>query len=214
MTPGTPHLPAPSARRMPIIGIVGGIGAGKSEVARLLHRLGCVVSSSDAEAKALLHEPEIQDQLRAWWGQTIVSASGEVDRAALASIVFADPMQRARLEGLLHPKIHERRKQTIAEASRQGARGVIVDAPLLFEAGVDKECDAVIFVDAPQDARIRRVQETRQWTDAELSRREASQWSLEEKRRRSTHLLNNHGSLDDLERETARVLASIIAALA
>lgn len=219
MTPPTspPPPPTPSSgapRRIPIIGIVGGIGAGKSEVAGILQRLGCVVSNSDVEAKAALDLPDVRAQLVSWWGKGILDRNGRVDRTAIASIIFGDQRERDRLEQLIHPLVHAARVRTIAEAVHSGAKAVIVDAPLLFEAGVDKECDAVIFIDTPAATRKQRVAETRGWSDAELTRREASQLSLDEKRRRSTHLLNNHGGLADLERNTARLFSDILAGCA
>jgi len=206
-----PDAPPGLPRRIPVIGIVGGIGAGKSLVAEYLQSLGCVVSDSDTEAKAALDRTDVRARLVAWWGARILDADGRVDRAVLASIIFNDARERARLEQLVHPLVHEARERTIAEASSRGAKAVIVDAPLLFEAGVDKECDAVIFVDAPLTDRQKRVAMARGWPMEELTKREATQLQIEEKRRRSTHVLTNHGNLADLQRETGRLFAAILA---
>ena len=84
------------------------------------------------------------------------------------------------------------------------------DAPLLFEVGLERECDAVIFVDAPRELRLARVRATRGWDDAELARREASQLPLDEKRRRSTDVVENSGDPAALRRAVERVLAAII----
>lgn len=86
----------------------------------------------------------------------------------------------------------------IARTDRRTTPAVIVDAPLLFEAGLDKECDAVVFVDTPRDSRLKRVQETRGWDEAELTRREKAQLPLEEKRKRADVVIANDGTLEVL----------------
>lgn len=204
-------MPARPPCRPPIIGIVGGIGAGKSEVARILESLGCVVTDSDAEAKAALRLPQVRDQLVSWWGSTILDPGGNPDRAAIASIVFRDPGERAKLERLIHPLVHASRVKAITRATQSGALAVVIDAPLLFEAGVDKECDAVLFVDTPEATRRARVGLTRGWEPEELARRESSQLPLEQKKIRSTHVLTNDAGLADLKTRTARVLSEILA---
>jgi dephospho-CoA kinase len=180
----------------PTIGLAGGIGAGKSRVAALLAELGCVVSDSDADARAVLADPEVIDTLRSWWGDEVVGVDGGIDRSRLAARVFADPEARARLEALMHPRIHDRRAARFAAASPD-TRAFVIDAPLLFEAGLDAECDAIIFVDAPRDVRRARVAANRGWTDAELAGREAAQWPIEEKRSRATIVIDNTKDDDD-----------------
>lgn len=143
--------------RMPVIGIVGGIGAGKSHVARAFERLGCAVLDSDVAAKAQLDEQAVKDVLVSWWGSEIVGPDGRVDRKKIAAIVFADPAQRERLEQLVHPRLKAGRASAIARARQEGKPGVIVDAPLLLEANVAAECDLVVFVDVPREQRLRRV---------------------------------------------------------
>lgn len=207
---GGPPL-RPVRRRVPVIGIVGGIGSGKSEVARVLARLGCVVTDSDALAREIIQRPQVRDELVLWWGSRVLDAHGQVDRARVAEIVFADAAERSRLEGLIHPLIHAERARVIARAARDvpPPAAVVVDAPLLFEAGVDRECDAVVFVDTPIEKRLERVRE-RGWDEEELHRRERSQMPLEEKRRRSGYVVNNDGGLADLEEAVRRVLRQIL----
>lgn len=192
--------------RAPVIGIVGGIGSGKSEVARALGRAGFVVMDSDAMAKGILRRPEVRDELVKWWGSEVLGADGEVDRAQVAKIVFRDENSRRRLELLIHPLIRQQRANEIERARRDGASGVVIDAPLLFEAGVYRECDAVIFVEADWETRLERVRRTRGWDDAELQRREAAQMPLQEKRVRSRFVVNNSGSLADVEAQVRRIL--------
>jgi dephospho-CoA kinase len=195
---------------VPVIGIVGGIGSGKSEVARAFERLGCVVADSDALAREILTRAAVRDELVRWWGGGVLDAEGNVDRGAVARIVFGDPAARKRLEGLVHPKIHAARAELVARVRAAGtAAAIVIDAPLLYEAGVDAECDAVVFVDAPWDVRLDRVARTRGWDAAELARREAAQMSLDEKRARSGFVVQNTGSRADVEESARGVLAAV-----
>lgn len=189
-----------------VLGLAGGIGAGKSAVAAALARLGCVVVDSDLESRAALDRPDVRARLTQWWGEGVLDAGGMIDRKKVAEIVFRDPDQRRRLEELVHPIVRQNRAGIVKRAAASGAGVVVVDAPLLFEAGVDKECDAVIFVDAPLEVRARRVQETRGWTLEELERREGAQLATEEKRRRSRYVIANHGAAGELEALAGRVL--------
>ncbi len=193
---------------MPVIGLVGGIGSGKSAAAGAFEKLGCVVSDSDKAVRQVLLRPEVAEQLVGWWGRGILDSENRVDRKKVADIVFKDDFERRRLESLVHPLVRESRETLIARARESGAKGVIIDAPLLFEAGVDAECDAVVFVETPKDLRLARVR-GRGWDEQELDRRENAQMGLEEKRRRSDYVVVNHGTLDELESRVAKVLAAI-----
>ncbi len=189
----TETAPRPRPIRPLVVGIAGGIGSGKSTVARLLAARGAVISDSDDQAKALLQEPAIGHILARWWGRGVLGPDGLPDRAKVASIIFTDSAQRQRLEGLIHPILKSQR----ASALRAAARAVppvpmfVIDAPLLFEAGIDKECDATLFVDAPRAARLARLIRHRGWTEPDLARREAAQINLATKQARSTFVIDN-----------------------
>lgn len=193
-----------------VIGLVGGIGAGKSHVARAMEALGYVVVDSDKEAKAALDRPEVREQLVKWWGPGVLEATGRVDRKRVAEIVFGDAAQRTRLESLVHPLVKVRRGEMIARARAEGARGVVLDAPLLLEAGVDGECDYVVFVDAPLEVREARVK-GRGWDAGELHRRENAQMPLEEKRRRADITLVNDGPPEVVAGRVAGMLRTLLA---
>ena len=198
----------------PTIGIAGGIGSGKSAVARALAELGCEVCISDDAARAVLDEPAVRAALIARVGREavheIARPDGSIDRVALGRAIFADAGIRADVERIMHPRIEARRRAQFA-AAPESARAFVIDAPLLFEVGLERECDAVIFVDTPRETRISRVISTRGWDDAELARREASQLSLDEKRRRSTDVVENTGDPAGLLAATETVLERIIA---
>lgn len=195
------------APRIPTIGLVGAIGAGKSEVARILAEAGCAVSDADALARQAIEEPAARAALRGWWGERVFGADGSVDRAAVAAIVFADSAERQRLEALLHPRIHALREAAFARAGAVPAR--VIDAPLLLEAGLDRQCDAILLVDAPRAVRLERLQKGRGWSEAELDRREAAQWPLDRKRARADHVVTNAADRAALRTQVLRTLAEI-----
>lgn len=196
-----------SLKPLPVIGLVGGIGAGKSTVARAIARHGAIILDSDSQAKELLERPDVQNALAFWWGESVLR-DGRIDRKKVADIVFADAEQRRRLEGLLHPMIKASRQQALEAASARGVPFAVIDAPLLLEAGVDKECDAVVYVDAPREARLARVR-SRGWDDAELDRREAAQLPLQEKRARSHFVVTNDGDEAKLNAEVRDLLEKV-----
>ncbi|MCU0689369.1 MAG: dephospho-CoA kinase [Phycisphaerales bacterium] len=177
---------------------------------------GAVVSDSDATAKALLDAPSVRATLLQWWGgrsasgMDLLGADGRINRAAVAAIIFADPAQRTRLESLIHPLIGQRRAAELAEAAARGAPMFVIDAPLLLEAGLDRECQEVIYVDTPRAQRLARVSQTRGWTEAELDRREKAQWPLEAKRAKATRVIVNDGDDAALGQRVASVVHQML----
>jgi dephospho-CoA kinase len=194
----------------PVIGLAGGIGSGKSAVAAILAELGCVVCNSDTLGREALKDPTVRDELVSWWGGGILDERGDVSRSAVASIVFNDPSQRQRLEKLVHPWIEQRRAAQFAQAPPD-APALVIDAPLLFEADLDRLCDAVIFVDADRSVRRERVGPARGWDEAELKRREDCQLPLDVKRGRADYVISNNRDLTALHQQVSRVLSEIIA---
>src|SRR5690606_18451472 len=121
----------------PILGLLGAPGSGKSFVARQFEKLGCAVIDADALAKAALDEPAVRDQLVAWWGENILKPDGRVHRSALGRIVFNDRAELAKLEGLVHPIVAERRATLRAQHQADPAvRAIVEDVPLLLEKGL------------------------------------------------------------------------------
>ncbi|MFO0827613.1 MAG: dephospho-CoA kinase [Phycisphaerales bacterium] len=194
--------------RIPVIGIVGGIGSGKSAVAAAFREAGCVVSDSDSLAHAALRDPVVRDEIVSWWGREVLDAHGEIDRKAVGRIVFSDATERGRLERLVHPWIERERVRAFA-AAPAGTKACVIDAPLLLEAGLGPQCDAIVFVDAPRAARSERVQKSRGWSEAEFTRREASQWPIERKRAASTHVVVNDGSVDSMREQVHALVRSL-----
>lgn len=192
------------ARRV-VIGIVGGIGAGKSHVAKLLGELGAVVVDSDQLARSAYQDAEVRRAVVEQLGEGVLGADGLIDRRKVASIIFSDSQKRQALEAIIHPRI-ESQRIAISQAAPVGTRAIVWDSPLLFESGLADRCDAIVMVDVSREERLRRVQENRGWSEAELDRREASQWPVEKKRKSATHVVENGADQEKLKRELKRLL--------
>jgi dephospho-CoA kinase len=218
-----PPTPEPRSRwkhgTIPVIGLIGGIGGGKSAAAAVMAERGAVVIDADAVGHEVLDRPAIQKRLVDRFGSEIVAARGagaeagpRVDRRALGKIVFADASARRDLEAIVHPPMIEDFKRTIDEAQRSGSATIVVlDAAVLLEAGWDHSCDLVVFVDAPRADRLARVERTRGWSRANLQAREAAQLSCDAKRERSDYVLPNVAGPEALAVEVDRFLAWLAA---
>jgi dephospho-CoA kinase len=196
----------------PIIGIAGGIGSGKSFVARLFAELGCAVIDSDAQVREAYADPHVLQTLRQWWGQGVIQADGSINRPAIATRVFGDPSERQRLEDLLHPIVGRLRNQKMKNlTANPDIVAFVWDTPLLFEAGLRSQCDAVVFVDTPLETRLRRVSQARGWDEAELLKREKLQWPLDRKREISDYLIENTADAGVVRDQVRGVLSCILA---
>ncbi len=199
---------------MHILGLIGGVACGKSAVAAALVRRGAVVLNGDELGHQVLREPDIRDALVARWGNGVLAADGQIDRPAVAKIVFArtsaGAAERLFLEQLTHPRIRQRMEAAIRQLPDAAVPAIVIDAALLIEAGWSGVCTAIVFVDCPRDERLRRAK-TRGWTEEEFSRREAAQLPINEKRRRADFVIDNSGSLADLESEIERFWATLAA---
>src|SRR5947209_13299897 len=135
----------------PVIGLVGGIGSGKSAVAAAFARRGGVVIDADPIGHRALEDPEILGRVRELWGERVLDGAGEVDRKKLGAIVFASPVERAKLEHLVHDWIGERIREEIARVGADPAAAfVVLDAAVMLEAGWNKVCDRLVYVHAPR----------------------------------------------------------------
>ena len=179
----------------PIIGLIGGIGAGKSSVAKIFAAEGCCVVSADDLVHRAYKEDRVKDTLRNWWGNLIFDSAGNLDRSVVARKIFTNEVERRRLEAFIHPIVNGAREILMREAALNSAtQAFIWDTPLLVETGVNRKCDAVIFVDTPREIRLARLAESRGWSADELDRREKSQAALETKRAVSHYVISNDGN--------------------
>jgi dephospho-CoA kinase len=185
----------------PIIGLVGGVGSGKSAVARWLseHHQGHLIDA-DLVGHQVLFQDDVKQGLRRAFGDSIFR-DGEIDRRQLAAVVFGDEPEQAaartKLEQIVHPVMGQViRDRMTASRLDEDMRLIVFDAAILLESGWRDTCDVVAFVDVPCDQRLRRIADSRGWTDQELSRREASQWPLNRKREASDVVIDNSGTVE------------------
>jgi dephospho-CoA kinase len=191
----------------PVVGLVGGMGAGKSLVAGLFARCGARVISGDALGHEALAQPTIRVQAVSRWGGQILKDSGEIDRRKLGAIVFADPAERRALEALSFPWIEKRLGEEIAVAQADPAVSlVLVDAAIMLEAGWSRLCDRLVYIHAPRSVRLRRLEEQRGWTPKEVEAREAAQMSLTDKVSRADAAVDNSGPPEHTARQVDDLL--------
>jgi dephospho-CoA kinase len=192
-------MPAP-----PFVGLTGGIGAGKSEALAALERLGAATISADAVVHELYGDPEIVTAVPDRGGEEM-APGGTVDRAAVAGRAFGDPDERAWLEGLLWPKVGQRIAAWREAESRRDPppRALVVETPLLFEAGLEGVYDATVAVVADEAVRAERA--AARGHEA-VDERHARQLSQSEKAERATYALSNSGSISELEYKLSALL--------
>src|SRR5918994_1082656 len=193
-------MPAP-----PFVGLTGGIGAGKSEALAALSRLGAATISTDQVVHDLYEDSEVRDAVVDRWGPSVV-VDGRVDRGAVARFAFASAEERAWLEGLLWPLVGARVAGWREAESARGAVALVVETPLLFEAGLEGNYDATIAIVADEAVRAQRA---RARGHEALDERTARQLTQAEKAQRATYAVENSGSLRELEQELSGVLAKL-----
>lgn len=190
-----------------LIGLTGGIGTGKSAVARLLVARGIPVIDADVLAREAVEpgRPAL-DAIAAAWPEAI-GADGRLDRKRMGAIVFADAGARARLEAILHPRIAELAAERAQALARAGHRLAFYEASLLVEAGRHGDFAELVVVDAPEAERIRRVTSRDGTTPEHVRARMAAQAPMREKRRLATYVIDNDGDLASLSRKVDDLLA-------
>jgi dephospho-CoA kinase len=184
---------------MLVVGLTGNVASGKSTVARALEAHGVPVIDADALAReAVAAGSPALAAIAARFGRAVLTDAGTLDRAALRRIVFANAAERAVLERIVHPAVKARRDSLLAELRDRGARVVVCDIPLLFEAGLEGEVDVIVLVDAPRDLRLERLARDRGLNRAEAIAMIDAQLPAEGKRARSGYVIDNDGTLETL----------------
>jgi dephospho-CoA kinase len=186
------------------IGLTGGIAAGKSEALAAFARLGAATLSSDAVVHELLDSEPLRGRLVERWGAEIAPGE-EVDRARVGEIVFADPEQLSWLEAQIHPLVRERTAAWFASLPAD-TEVAVVEVPLLFEAGSDGVFDTTVAVVTADELRRSRAE---QRGHALVGEREARQLSQQEKAERAEHVIENDGTIEDLERALSELIARL-----
>jgi dephospho-CoA kinase len=189
-----------------VVGLTGGIGTGKSTVSAMLRELGATVIDAD-EATRAVQAPGSEGlrRLVEEFGEGILTAGGELDRARLAGIAFADAEARTRLNAIVHPLVRRWMAERQQEAVERGDPLVVLDIPLLFEARGASAFETVLLVYAPEDVALARLVEQRGMSEDDARARIAAQLPIEEKRRLASHVIENAGTLEELRARVERV---------
>lgn len=172
-----------------IIGLTGGIGSGKSTVAKYIASKGVSVYIADVEAKKLMESKEIIDEIRNFFGEKVIGKRGKIKRKALAKIVFNDKEKLNKLNSIVHPKVKQHFKDWAN--IHKDEKFVIKEVAILFETNGHLECDKVILVTAPQDIRLKRVMERDKLSEEAILARMKNQMPEEEKITKSDYVIHN-----------------------
>ena len=195
---------------MLLIGLTGNIASGKSEVARMLAERGATLIDADELAReAVRPQTQALKDIVKRWGKDVLQKDGSLDRAALRQIVFADQNELDALNRIVHPGVTRLRDREIAIARERGDQIVVCVIPLLFERNLVEEFDAIVLVDAPRPIRLERMVATRGVEETEGMNMIASQMPAELKRARADYVIENTGSLEDLQRDVETLWSSL-----
>ncbi len=192
------------------LGLTGGIASGKSAVAALLRELGFPVLDADNVSHKLMEPGQAaHDEILRTFGAELVDATGRIDRAKLASIVFADPAKLAQLNAILHPRVEQLIFRQLEEWQQSGVRdAAFVEAALLIEAGIANRLDGLVVAWCRPEQQLERLR-ARGMSESEAERRIAAQLPLEEKIKRATETINCSGSLEETRTQVVALAAKL-----
>jgi dephospho-CoA kinase len=193
-----------------LIGLTGGIASGKSTVAAILRRLGVAIVNADELSREVVQPgtpgwKEIVDT----FGTEILQPDGTVDRQRLRKIIFSDPAARKKLEAVIHPRVRALAQQRFQEHAAAGFEIVVYEVPLLFESNLQNSLRPVVLVATNVETQKNRLQDRDHLAESEAEKHITAQMSLEEKRRLADYVIENDGTLDELERRVRAVLEEI-----
>jgi len=199
-----------NSRKKPVIGILGGIGSGKSTVAAEFQKLGCGVIDADKIAHKLLDNQAVKEKIVAFFGQAVLDGSGRIDHRTLAGLAFSDSEKLSFLNRTIHPLVLEQAEKLIDEFCRQShIKAIILDMPLLLEVGWAQRCDKLIFVDAEENLRKNRAKKM-DFDENHLKIRENFQISLDKKFDLADNTVENNSDFSALVRQVADIFSDIM----
>lgn len=195
----------------PIIGILGGIGSGKSTVAAAFGRLGCAVIDADKMALEMLIDKDVVGQIVDIFGPDIMLPTGEIDRKKLADRVFSSSDQLQKLNDIIHPRVLRQTGILLAQYQADDAvEAIVLDIPLLMETGWHTRCDVLVFVDSDLAVRQTRVRQKGRIDADQIKKRENFQISLDKKREIAQYIVKNNSDLSDLAEQVARIYSAVL----
>ncbi|MFW5840777.1 MAG: dephospho-CoA kinase [Planctomycetota bacterium] len=201
----------PGRSDKPVIGLVGGVGSGKSTAADMLVELGCAKVDGDRIGHDLLDNPAVAEQIRRRFGGEVFQKTGAVDRKALARRVFDDPVALERLNAIMRPRIRaEIERQVAAAQADPDVAAIVLDAAILLEAGWDDIATRLVFVRSADDQRLDRVKRGRNWDEAQWQGREKSQFAIDRKAASCSDVLDNSSSVSCLHEHVRELFQRIV----
>ena len=188
---------------MLLFGITGGIGCGKSSVCNFLREKGVPIIAADPLAKELTNRlPDIRKALKVEFGDDVYSKEGQLNKEKLTEIVFYDSVAREKVNQIIHPHVINWIKEEAERLHREESQKFVgVEAALIFESKMDEMLDAIVVVSAPLEKRIQWIQERNNLSREEILKRINSQIPLEEKVKRADYVIENDGTLEDLDKK-------------
>jgi dephospho-CoA kinase len=194
----------------PIIGIIGGIGSGKSTVAAEFVKLGCKVINADEIAHELLNKNSIKEKIVVLFGRDIIDPKGNINRKRLGEIAFADHNKLMMLNRIIHPLVIERAEEIIEQYKRQNqTKAIVLDMPLLVEIGWAERCSKLIFVDCKEKIRAERAKKMG-FDKNQLKNRENFQISLDKKAALADNTVENNSDFSAMVRQVADIFSNIM----
>lgn len=198
-------------KKKPIIGILGGVGSGKSTIAGQFARLGCAVIDADEIAHNLLERKDLRKEIIARFGREILTRGGKIDRRKLAGIVFADAKKIKALNKMIHPLVFKEVTKLIKKANSQSrVKAIVLDMPLLMEVGWAKRCDKLIFVKCRQRTRAKRSQKKGIFSIKMLKNREKFQISLDKKEAITDNTIDNNSGFSALAGQVTDIFSGLM----
>ena len=195
---------------MLLVGLTGNIGSGKSAVAQLLSERGATIIDADVLARRAVEQGTPGHRaIVERWGTSILAADGSLDRAALRRIVFSDPAELEQLNSLVHPEVERMRAALVELGRERGDRLVVCDIPLLFERRMTDNFDRIVLVDAPRPVRLERLVRERGLRETEAMDMIVAQMPAELKRARADYVIDNEGTLTQLDLRVTDVWSSL-----
>jgi len=193
-----------------LIGLTGGIASGKSTVAKILQQLGAAIVNADVLSREVVEPGQAAwNEIVAAFGPEILQQDQTLDRQKLRTLIFNNPAARKQLEAIIHPRVRALAEQRIREQTEAGFAVIVYEVPLLFEAKIHEWLRPVILVACDVEIQRRRLEQRDQIDSAAAQKHIDAQMSLEEKRRLANYVIENNGTLDDLERQVREVLGKI-----
>ena len=187
---------------MKLIGLTGGIASGKSSVAAILRRLGAAVIDADELSREIVQPGEAAwQEIVDAFGPDVLKADRSLDRRKLRKIVFDDPEARKKLEAIIHPRVRARAEEKIRDLAAAGAAVIVYEVPLLFEVRLHESLRPVILVACVRKRQTERIVQRDRLSEAEAQKTIDTQMSLDEKRKLADYIIENNGSLEELDRQ-------------